>query len=347
MKDISAVNFVKVNLENPGILHHTDSMDLSRPCILILGGENTVMPNWAHNYCISIAKTLYLNDIKKGLDIYSVYYKFRDRNSSLDRLNLFREFRDTNSLIKYSNGLTLKDITYLNQSYPLYNEYPQYIYDIFNFAFIPRLLGRNNQMLSPKKIIENFRNMLVYTHCHGTYVLRMQEKQMQQEFNKFTYSLQDMYTIQKHLLTINHAPFAPLENFKFTALSFVSASDTQVGYYNELDYNMKKSPDVFKPAFYGSDFGNVMITDRIKKVLNNEHSQVGISGDYGSQHELTSNGQILFAAERKALLTATSAMLAGKPIPSISDLISTDDISFSELNKRGQQICKTLGIKAR
>lgn len=346
MKDISRADFVKISLETPAKLEHTTCMDLSTPCILILGGENTDTPNWAHNYCITIAKTLYFNDIQKGLNIYSVYYKFRDRNGGLDRLNLFREFRDTQSLFDYGNGLTMTDITYMNHSYPLSNTYPNYIYDIINFAFIPRLLGRNDQMQSTKKIKENFRKMIIFTHCHGTYVLRMIEKYLHQESNKFTYSLQDMYDIQKSIFAINHAPFAPLERCKFSAVSFASASDTQINHYNELSYCMQTSPDAFKPAaFFGPKFGNVLITNRIKEDTTKEHSQVGLSGDPRDEHTLTENGKILFATERNALLESTRAMLAGKPIPTTPKLIRTQDelFDFDYFKARGQQICTNAG----
>lgn len=349
MKDISAANFIKIPLDNPNKLEFTASMDMSKPCILILGGENTNTHEWAYNYCITIAKTLHLNGINSGLDIYSTYYKLRDRNSSLDRLNLFREFRDTKSLVNYGNNLTTTDITYMNQSYPLSNTYPRYIYDIINFAFIPRIVGRNVQMLSVKKIQENFRNMIIFTHCHGTYVLRMIEKYLHQESNKFTYSLQDMYEIQKSILAINHAPFAPLEQSKFSAVSFTSASDCQINYYNELSYRMRTSPNEFRPAFFGPKFGNVMITSRIKEDITKEHSQVGLSGDPRDEHTLTRNGQILFATERNALLEGTRAMLAGKPIPTTSKLICApdEDCDFNYFKACGQQICTDLGIKIR
>ncbi len=349
MKDISKANFIKIPLDNPNKLEYVTNMDLSRPCILILGGENTDTQEWARNYCITIAKTLYLNGIRNGLDIYSTCYKLRDRNSSLDRLNLFREFRDTKSLFDYGKGLTTTDVTYMNQSYPLSNTYPSYIYDIINFAFIPRMVGRNEQMLSPKKIKENFRKMIIFTHCHGTYVLRMIEKYLHQESNKFTYSLQDMYDTQKSILAINHAPFAPLEQCKFSALSFTSASDSQINYYNELSYHMRMSAHEFKPAFFGQKFGNVMITSRIKEDITKEHSQVGLSGDPRDEHTLTENGKILFATERNALLEGTRAMLTNKPIPTTSKLICApdEDYDFNFFKTRGQQICMKLDIKTR
>ncbi len=350
MKDISKANFIKIPLDNPNKLEHTTSMDLSTPCIFILGGENTNSQDWAYNYCISIAKTLYLNGIQKGLNIYSTCYKLRDRNSDLDRLNLFREFRDTQSLFEYGNGLTMTDITYMNHSYPLSNTYPNYIYDILNFAFIPRLLGRNDQIQSTKKIKENFKKMIIFTHCHGTYVLRMIEKYLHQESNKFTYSLQDMYDIQKSIFSVNHAPFAPLEQCKFSTVSFASASDSQINYYNELSYYMQTSPGSFSPAaFFGPKFGNVLITNRIKEDPTKEHSQVGLSGDPRDEHTLTESGKILFAAERNALLEGTRAMLDGKSIPTTSKLIRTQDelFDFDFFKTRGQQICMNAGKKIR
>ena len=351
MTDLSRTTFIRVPLENPGIHEHTTCMDLSTPCILILGGENTNTLNWAHNYCISIAKTLYNNGIKSGLNMYSVYYKFRDRNSSLDRLNMFREFRDTNQLLKYGNGLTMTDITYMNRSYPLSTTYPNYIYDVLNFAFVPRMIGHNDQMLPPKKIKENFRNMIIYTHCHGTYVLRMIEKYLHQESNKYTYSLSDMSDIQKSIFAINHAPFAPLEQCNFSTVSFLSASDTQVSYYNELSYNMQNSPNTFQPAFFGQKFGNIMIANRIKEDITKEHSQVGLSGDKRTEHTLTANGQILFATERNALLEGVRAMMTGKPIPEIPKLIRSPEkdieYDFNDFKKRGQKICLDLNLKMR
>lgn len=349
MQDISKASFIKMPLENPNELEYTTTMDISRPCILILGGENTNTHEWTRNYCITIAKTLHLSGITGGLDIYSVSYKLRDRDCGLDRLNLFREFRDTDTLLNNSNGLTMTDIKYMNLSYPLSNTYPNYIYDIINFAFVPRMVGRNDQMLSPKKISENFRKMIVFTHCHGTYVLRMIEKYLNQESNRFTYSLQDMRDIQKCILAINHAPFAPLEQCNFSAVSFASASDSQISYYNELSHQMRKSPRTFKPAFFGPRFGNIVITSKIKTDPTKEHSQVGLSGDPRDEHALTENGQILFAVERNALLAGTRAMLTGKPIPSIPKLICAPDkgFDFTDLKTRGQQICQKLGINTR
>jgi hypothetical protein len=158
-----------------------------------------------------------------------------------------------------------------------------------------------------------------------------------------------MHDVQKNILAINHAPFAPLEDSKFSALSFLSASDRQVNYYNELSYNMQLSPNSFQTAFFGSKFGNIMITSRIKKDITKEHSQVGLSGDKTTAHSLTTNGQILFAAERNALLEGTRAMLAGKNIPKTPKLICAPDkgieLDFEDFKSRGQKICADLNIK--
>jgi hypothetical protein len=112
---------------------------------------------------------------------------------------------------------------------------------------------------------------------------------------------------------------------------------------------MRKSPEIFQPAFFGPEFGNIMIVNRIKKDITKEHSQVGLSGDKKTEHALTTNGQILFAAERNALLEGTRAMLAHKPIPETSKLIRCPDkdieFDFNDFKKRGQKICLDLNIK--
>ena len=112
---------------------------------------------------------------------------------------------------------------------------------------------------------------------------------------------------------------------------------------------MRKSPEKFQPAFFGPEFGNLLIASRIKTNITTEHSQVGLSGDKRTEHTLTANGQILFATERNALLEGVRAMLDGKPIPEVPQLIqSTEEnleFDFNDFKRRGQKICLDLNLK--
>jgi hypothetical protein len=339
MKDISSANFLKSRIENPPNYDNGGKMDLSRPRILILGGENTVVDRIAYSYIVSIATALYKNNITNGLDIYSAYYKFRDRNSGIDRLKLFRETRG-DSMHCHA---PLSDIDADIAADPLCSTYPNYVDDVFKFSLMPLLFDKNRTKFSCGKAKANIRNLIIYTHCHGAYIVRMLETCMTDAMQHF-YSEKEIYDIQKQLLVINHAPYAPLENCRFSSVSFGSASDTQISFHNCFDYVMKSQPQTFQPAFYGKGFGNIMIADKVKTDPEFEHSHVGLNWSAADEQNLTLNGKVLFSAERNALIRGTKAMLSQEPIPLLPDLVSTDLASYESLVKKGMQIQKKLKL---
>jgi len=224
----------------------TASMDHLTPCILILGGENTNLPQVAYSYFRSIKDTLENNKITSGLNLYSVYYDFNSsptcRNGNFDRLNLFYKFRDPQWLAKESGMSQTELVT----TYPLYGIEPGYINDIYNIAIKPRLYAKNGELLQTEQIVKNLRNMIVFAHCHGAYVARMLEQKMLAD-PVLGARLRQTPKLLQNMLVINHAPYAPLENCQFTSLSFVSASDRQAVLYTELDRNMKSAPNECAP----------------------------------------------------------------------------------------------------
>jgi len=304
---------------------------------MILGGENTHLAQIAYSYFRSIKDTLENNKITSGLNLYSVYYDFGSsptcRDGNFDRLSLFYKFRDPQRLAEMS-GISE---TELATSYPLYGSEPQYINDIYKIALQPRLYTKNGQLLSTEQIAKNLRNMIVFTHCHGAYVVRMLEQKMLADPILGAQLLQTPKLLQ-NLLVINHEPFAPLEKCKFTSLSFGSASDRQAGLYTELDYQMKSAPDRCAPAFFGPEFGNIMIADQLKHDICDEHSHIGLRGSEFTDAKLTRNGKLLFTTERNALLKGVRAMLKGKPMPTIPQMLTTKYASYEELKRRGMQI---------
>jgi len=346
MKDISKANFLKINLEKPQNYEHAQSLDLSKPRIVILGGENTTICNLAYNYCISIAKTLHLNGITSGLNIYSAYYKTNSRDTHLDRLSLFADFYGQKNLVARQHQVTPGDSYYIEDYFNTLGIYPNYVNDVFNFVFLPQLISRIGQPVGFKKAYANMGNTIIYTHCHGTYVLRLCEKIMREDHMNGDYSETEMNALQKNLLAVNYAPFAPLNNWRFSALSFGSASDDTIHYYNRFDYCMKALPQMFKPAFYDYKFGNIMIADQVKKDPALEHSDVGLSGSEDVNERLTQNGKILFASERNVLLSGVRAMLAGEPIPEIPDMIGTQYASYTQLKRQASKILHHFNIKS-
>lgn len=347
MIDLTQTNFIKINLEKPQCCLHPSSIDMSRPRIVVFGGENTNVCTMAHNYAISIATTLWLNGITGGLDIYSAYYKLRDRDSYMDRLKLFMDIRGQENVWKHLESPREMSADLANYMTRAGDLPPLYTDDAFEFVFKPQLMGEYGSILPLKKAAANLRNTIIYTHCHGAYVLRMCERQISAEYTDVYYSKSKMADLQKNLLAINYAPFMPLEDQAFNSISFCSASDYKIRFYNQLDYHMKKTPEKFQPAFFDGKFGNIMIANNLKKDPFTEHSDLGLSGADAVQDRLTENGKILFASERNALLAGTRAMLAGKSMPKTADLISTDFVSYKNLKRQADRIRHELGLQER
>lgn len=331
---LSTAKFITVKITDPVVNYReTVSMDVSTPCVLILGGENTNSPSIACSYFRSIKDTLENNQITTGLNLYSAYYDLGTRNNDLDRFNLFYQFRDIKQLTDIHASYMLGDL----YSYPLYNVEPQYINDIYNTALRPRLYTKNGQLMPTNKIAKNLRNMVIFAHCHGTYVVRMLEQKMLADAN-LQKILSKKPKLLQNLLVVNHAPFAPLENCQFTSLSFTSASDTQACLYTKLDYRMKSAPSECPPSFLGPEFGNLVVSDRLKHDITTEHSHIGLRGSNFTDAKLTRNGKILFTVERNALLKGVNAIIKSKPMPTIPQMLSTKYTSYEELKRRGMQM---------
>ncbi|MDE6481509.1 MAG: hypothetical protein K2L25_01665 [Alphaproteobacteria bacterium] len=331
---LSETKFITTSItDNSHNYKETQSMDISKPCILILGGENTNSDSVASSYFRSIKETLKNNRITSNLNLYSACYDFGQRDSKLDRFSLFYQFRTPKQLADINAAYLLSDLSL----YPFYNIEPQYINNIYQVALQPRLYAKNGEILPPETIEKNLRNMVIFAHCHGAYVARMLEQKMLQDTNLQKLLSQKPKLLQ-NMLVINHAPFAPLENYQFTSLSFCSASDTQAGLYTKLDSQIKSAPNECAPAFFGSEFGNIMIADRLKRDINDEHSHIGLRGSHFTDAKLTPSGKILFSIERNALLKGVDAMIKGKAIPTIPQMLSTQYASYQELKRRGMQI---------
>jgi hypothetical protein len=324
MQDQSTAKFIKIPLEKSNDYEHCEIMDLSRPAILILGGENTNSSTLAYNYAKHIFKTLYGGGIEGGLDIYVTYYKMRDRDSGIDRLNLFKE-----------SGVKINPDFDVTGDY-LSGTYPKYLHKIYKFAFMPRVFNTSNSRLSFDTAKKNMKKLLVFSHCHGAYVINKISQTMSENMCGF-YSVKEIRDIKKQTMTINHAPFAPMGISGFYETSFLSMADNGINHYSKWFQYIKEQPNKFQPAFY-KKLGRVMIIDKAKTHPLLEHNISGIaSGDIDDKF-LTHNGMILFATIRNALLIGADAIQSGEKFPPNAKLLQNGIISYKELTKRADLI---------
>ena len=199
---------------------------------------------------------------------------------------------------------------------------PQYIKQIFNCIFLPRI-SDNGKKIDAKIAAIRLRKITVVAHCHGGYSFITLEEMMQQRMRDMGYSKSESEYIQKQLLCIAYAPYCPLGVSKSTMLSFMSATDSEIHSFNMFEQILRAmGPDrLQKLAYFPDKLGNVFIAPRV--VADNvswvdEHTFYGFNAEYGDWSE-SGKTMIKFAAN------ALANGVAGKPIISVKDLVANGD----------------------
>ena len=106
----------------------------------------------------------------------NLYPEIKDNSDFISLGTLLEKVASNNKIGKYASQTKEVTMSYVvpesSDTYNIKYQTAVYMYDIINFAFIPRILGRCDQMQAAKKIEENFKNMMVYTlnsHNHLSY----------------------------------------------------------------------------------------------------------------------------------------------------------------------------------
>ena len=213
---------------------------------------------------------------------------------------------------------------------------------LFNVLLLPRITddaGRKISLIESKKRI---RKIKFYAHCHGATTIFQLGNLMHEKMINLGYSLKEINEIEKNLLVIQHSPIAPLDRMNFNTLSFASADDTMMNQYDQFsEYIYENSADII-PSFFGAPYGNICMAGRLRVQEFQEHSDKGLLKADSTDDILTPEGQIIFAAERNALLNAAKHSIKGGPIPSINKIISGNGVNFKYLKANGDTIIKIM-----
>ena len=195
----------------------------------------------------------------------------------------------------------------------------QYIHDLYNIVIRPRIIDKNGKKYPDDIALHNVRNAIIFAHCHGPVPVRAFQDIMAPDMKSVGYSQPKIREIMKNLLVIQHAPMSPLEKSRFNTVSFMSANDPWMNFYNKFSEYVSQHDEELSASYF--PLGNFFATNGFTHNYRNEHSVVGLVPTE-EQDKLTPDGAIIMAAERNAIVNGIRAAKAGAAMPNIRDLIA-------------------------
>lgn len=363
--------------DNEHGLIHVDSIPIDKPAVLFLGGV-AASTNRAANGTMSIIRDFFKeNNFTDAVDIYSVIYEYNEDmhinfndyyNARLkffyaSRRKLFAEhlvptiYRETSKVVgnKYiilnKDGSVQKKLTLCEDIL-----HPNYIQELFDKVFLPRICDKNGKKLSLKDACKNIRNLTICAHCHGAYTFLAIEKMMQQKMSVIGYTDEDRKEIQKELLCLACAPDTPLGISKSTMISFTSEQDPGILICNKLTRVIKEKcnkDNNFKPIYLPEKQGSVFVARKLFTSANadddfeREHDFLSYKG----QNDMTPVGKQFLTFLSNAIINSVKNAQAGGPLPPVKELVcgnsKENEALFDQMENDGQKIWNEVSPSAK
>lgn len=273
-----------------------------KPCLVVFGGELTRTIKDANYYAAILIRLIDFYGIR-GVDLYSVYYDFDTSDRRAERKNAFINARSK----------------ILHKDYKKQIVDTQYIQELYDIIIQPRIVGPDHNKLPDLVALQNIRNLIIYTHSHGSVPAYAFQAIMADNMRKYGYEPKVIRDIMKNLLVIQHAPVSPLEKSKFNTVSFMSANDTKMNFHNKFSKYVYEHNEDLLPSYF--PLGNFFAVYGFTYQLIDEHQITGLVPNK-NQDMLTPDGAIIMAAERNAIINGLDAARRGVPIPAVRDLIA-------------------------
>ncbi len=296
--------------------------------IVIFGGERTQSVKDANYYASMISRLVAFYGLR-DVDIYSAYYDFNTTNRNTERANVFKNARSK----------------ILNKNNALFDINDNYIQDLYGYVIRPCIVDKNDNKLPDLEALQNIRNLIIFTHSHGSVPAYAFQDIMVVDMRKHGYDNRVIANIMKNLLVVQHAPVSPLEKNKFNTISFMSANDTKMNFHNKFSQYVYEHNEDLLPSYFS--LGNFFAVYGFTYQLIDEHQITGLVPNK-NQDMLTPDGAIIMAAERNAIINGVIASQRGAPIPAIRDLITsampTDIVrpDFETLKQNGEFFMKIM-----
>lgn len=305
-------------------------LSLARPALVLFGGDFTEDDRNANHYASAMENVLTHAGVS-GIDIYSVYYKFGDRNSFLDRVNLFRQAGQRLDLRFASQE---EKLSRMNENEPI----PQMIIRAYQMVIHPRLVTESDAPRSMATIIKYMRRIRFWAHSHGGAIIRHLGDYMYDQMRNMGFTNAQISEIQQNLLVIQHAAQVPLHHMRFNTITFASTSDDKMDLYNNFSNWIESHPDMGGPVYFPPEQGNVFAAHHLSHNPDDEHDMCYLRFNSPEYKNLTDNGRIICDAERNAIIASAKNAIDGGPIPTPEQLVSGPTIDFAQMRDRGERM---------
>ena len=212
-------DFIKIGKRDENSTNHwTDGKDSplaeavlsGKKVILCLPGDMTLQPRNANHMARNI-QNLLTEENRDKVDIYAAYYDSLEDGQKF-RISLSAEYGELSLLLKEQN----RDLT----SQPLYENF-------FMENILP-LISKNGgtERLSCEEASQNLRNLILFTHCHGSMVALDLENRLLRSMEHLGYSKEERERAAGRLLIINANSRMPMNRTKSTVIHMISQADT-------------------------------------------------------------------------------------------------------------------------
>ena len=114
---------------------------------------------------------------------------------------------------------------------------PNYVLEIFNTLFRPRLFDAQGCFLPFNEVYDLFRKLIFVVFCHGAYTMLKLEEKLKSVLEQSSYSAKQRKRLLSNIVVVAYSPDCPLGVSQFEFISLASASDLQTKHANGfVDY---------------------------------------------------------------------------------------------------------------
>lgn len=343
-----------------------DFIDENETCVVVLGGNGTDNDVSASGYAKHVVELLEQYELDDKVNVYSVVYCDEAKEADYFMPALLQKRSREQLLSKYGRKdkkpISEKEKEFAREAEKLFGANvlkpenkeisdPEYIENLFEKTLLYRIC-ENGRKLSVDEAKKRVRKLNFVVHCHGAYVFFKLEELMQKKMAELGYLKKESEDIQKQLLCVAYAPYAPLGVSKSTMISFASVKDDNVWHQNTFHKEIKKINKFkgLKMSYFPDKLGDIFVVSSILKE-DKPKSEHNFPNYITPRLELSEDGELFVRFSRNAVLGGVESSLSETPLSDVRTLVCGKggrlENSFEECLKNGQEVYAAVVRNAR